>query len=75
VWEVGGAGRPGNSTYIYVKTTHICFKIVLLLSTYESMDKYSTSLNRVTKADDTVSLSRVTSKTTHNFCAYQHHYL
>ena len=26
--------------YVYVKTTHICFKIVLLLSTYESTDKY-----------------------------------
>jgi len=26
--------------YVYVKTTHIFFKIVLLLSTYESMDKY-----------------------------------
>jgi len=26
--------------YVFVKTTHICFKIVLLLSKYESMEKY-----------------------------------
>ena len=40
--------------YVYVKTTHICFKIVLLLSTYESMDKY-------------IIKSSVTSKKPHNF--------
>jgi len=40
--------------YVYVKTTHIRFKIVLLLSTYESMYKY-------------IIKSSVTSKTTHNF--------
>jgi len=41
---------------VYIKTTHICFKIVLLLSTYESMDKY-------------IIKSSVTSKTT-QFYAY-----